>query len=279
MFERKNHLSLAFHCLLADDEPLPTVNENLFITVSEMENLILDLRKQGYTFDLYSRVKDPNKKTCSITFDDGYFNNTLFVPLAEKYKIPFVIFVSAYNILNQSFYLWDMMEPGEEWSWKGGCYSKAYRSLSRPSPFYGNIRKYYRPLTKEELVELSRNEWVHFGNHTYSHTPFSRSYSENLQMELSACDALMAGFQRYLKGELALPCGLLSQVHKGKLLEKFDHIYTISGGLNSPGQKIVDRISLESPQTMGPMMDQIEKSCRLLIRTKRRAAVYWHSNF
>jgi len=276
----KKHLSLAFHCLKKNHSIQTPYNPELFITVSELESLIKELLSRGYSFDLIRNLKEDVHPTCSISFDDGYYNNYLFQPLAEKYNIPFIVFISAYNIRNGSFYLWDLMSSNNHstWNWKGQSYIDLYKDQNDIMLKDPNLNDLYRPMTPDELRSFSDHSKTFLGNHTFSHTPLIKNQLDRA-LDIEACSSFLADYPNVLRDELALPCGLLSGRGKEFASQGIKRIYTINGGLNLVSDPIINRISLEGPSVRGPLIGQIERATNPIHLLKRKIFTFVHSNF
>ena len=60
--------------------------------------LLCQLAEYKFLFCLPNATPPEAPKTCSFTFDDGYANNVQFLSLAEKHRLPFVLFVNSINM-------------------------------------------------------------------------------------------------------------------------------------------------------------------------------------
>ena len=88
------NICLVIHCIRQKSSPEPQIHRELFISRSDIENLIINLKEEGYCFKLPGNIGQSDGPVCSLTFDDGYFNNQDFLEVAEKYNIPFILFLT-----------------------------------------------------------------------------------------------------------------------------------------------------------------------------------------
>ena len=100
----KNLKILAYHKVNPSDK------DSLAVSPVSFERQVLYLREKGYQFltleklygDYLEKGKKIEKKTCLITFDDGYSDNYTFVlPILKKYKIKATIFLT-YDFINKA---------------------------------------------------------------------------------------------------------------------------------------------------------------------------------
>ena len=91
------HLCLCIHCIRRDGSPEPCAHRELFIGVPELEALFGALKNEGYRFALPGEAAEVSGPVCSVTFDDGYYNNRHFLETAERHNIPFILFFTSYE--------------------------------------------------------------------------------------------------------------------------------------------------------------------------------------
>ncbi len=275
MFHRINdkHICILLHSLRKCKEA-PHIYPELSIHVDEVDELIGQLKQQGYKFVLPSEIKTKSssiEKTCSVTFDDGYFNNSYFLPIARKHNIPFVLFVSSYNIENQVPFIWDIMEVlgKKEWGFAMDHYQSIYEKLNKES-YQKLMDQFYRPFTLDEILEFESDTHAYLGLHTHTHQPLIGKFVENIDAEIDKNLNFLSQFTKPLTRDFAFPNGLYNRTSLNKVKSRFDRIYTIHGGGNSADSQMVHRVSLLNPEFGGPMVDQIQKSFKL----KRLTATY-----
>ena len=82
------------------------------ITVDQFSEFIEYFLKYKYQFispkDLDGGISKDHRYIM-ITFDDGYFNNTLALPALKKYKVPATFFITTNNLINNQSFWWDIV--------------------------------------------------------------------------------------------------------------------------------------------------------------------------
>src|SRR4051794_40552303 len=128
--ERRALLSFLFHSLFRDEREIA---ENLVdplqrTTVAQFRRFVEYYLEHGYQFigpaDLMAGL-DPDRRYALITFDDGYFNNTLALDILEGYKVPAVFFISTDHVRQNKCFWWDVLY--RERIAQGTSGRKAYR--------------------------------------------------------------------------------------------------------------------------------------------------------
>lgn len=112
------------------------------------EKQVKGLKKLGYNFITYEELQQYkngkiglNKRSCILTFDDGYegvYENAY--PIAQKYNIPFTIFIITNNMEEEGVLTWDEARKMQE----SGLVTVASHSINHPE---------FTSLTVEEALE------------------------------------------------------------------------------------------------------------------------------
>ena len=105
------------HITPKNPKGIPT-NEDLKVSPAFLEYIILKYKKAGFQFfslnDLGEVIKSdaiPQRPFIVFTIDDGYADNyTQALPIFEKYKVPFSIFIATDFINHNSILWWDILE-------------------------------------------------------------------------------------------------------------------------------------------------------------------------
>jgi peptidoglycan/xylan/chitin deacetylase (PgdA/CDA1 family) len=187
--ERSALMCFLFHSLFRDEREIA---QNLcdpldHTTIAKFREFIAHYLKAGYQFITVDDILgglEAGKKYALITFDDGYFNNTLALPILEEFDVPATFFISTDHVKKNKSYWWDALY--RERMAQGASLDQLdaeteelkalpteqieARLIERFGPDClrprGDID---RPFTLEELREFARNPHVHLGNHTADH--------------------------------------------------------------------------------------------------------------
>ncbi len=278
------NICLVFHGLRFANETAPYHRE-LFISVDEAESLLSQLKTAGYSFALPGDVGSEAGPTCSITFDDGYFNNTRFLPLAERHNVPFMLFVASYNIRNQIPFVWDAWAAAKNEPWP---LSKIdYRGLYKDFQSAGLAAKsqelassdLYRPFSVSELKQFAQHPKVHLALHSETHQPAVGCYTSRLTAEIAENKKFLGDLMtsagtktpnaKISIDDFAFPCGLYDSRSMREARKNCSRVYTIDGGPMKNGP-VISRISLVSPEVGGPLEQQIERWLGWKMRVRRQ---------
>lgn len=186
--ERPALISVFFHSIVADsrDYRKDLIDPSLAITTGEFREFLEHFLEQRYTFlspEDCARVLQPGNYMM-ITFDDGYANNRLALPLLEEYRVPGVFFLSTGHIDRGTCFWWDVLHRERT---RRGTPPRAIRREMRTLMNLRNqeiehrlhrefgarclepVGDLDRPFTPEEITVLSARPGVWWGNHTVSH--------------------------------------------------------------------------------------------------------------
>jgi len=273
------NLCLCFHCIGHEADPEPKAHRELFMPRGEMDTLFTTLKDEGYHFARPGESAENNGPVCSVTFDDGYYNNRHFLETAEKYGIPIILFVTSYNVIHRVPFMWDVWEATRTGRWpiSSADYGKLYESVSRDErDLLSNDT--HRPFAPEELEAFAGHPLVRLAPHGHTHQPLVGAYLEGMDGEIDENLAFLAQYGNTLCEDFSLPCGFYTGGLKRRLLGRFLRIYTIDGGGFVPGERVIHRISLINPQYGGDLRDQIRRSFGAKARLLRRVLNFRYSN-
>ena len=190
MFRERNSLmSFLFHSLFRDEQEIRRnmVDPLERTTVSKFRQLIEYYQEHGYRFvsppDLIAGLP-PDGKYALITFDDGYFNNSLALPILKEFNVPATFFISTNHVLQNKSFWWDVLyreriaqgapprtvyhEAIDMKSMETEKIEKELTARFGPKAFTPRS-DIDRPFTPNELREFAGNPHVHLGNHTANH--------------------------------------------------------------------------------------------------------------
>lgn len=266
------NLCLVIHCISNKSSPAPQVHPELFIRLADVQELLIYLKAKGYCFKLPGDIGRSDGPVCSLTFDDGYFNNSYFLETAEKHGVPFILFLTSYNVIHQVPFIWDVWEATrtEKWPISSANYRKLYENMTHNEKDLLN-NDTHRPFSPEELEAFAAHPLVRLSPHGHTHQPMVGDYTEGIDAEIDNNLAFLARYRNMLKEDFSIPCGFYTGRLKKKLLTRFERIYTIDGGSFSPGDRVIHRISLINPDFGGPLREQIKRSFGVKSRLIRKA--------
>ena len=187
--ERDALLPFLFHSLFADEKQieLNLIDPLDRTTVDVFRRVIEYYLGHGYRFvgpeDVLAGLP-ARGKFALLTFDDGYFNNTLALPVLERFKVPAVFFISTEHVRVGKCFWWDVLH--REHAARGtpaAEVDRRRRELKRlkteeiesqlVAEFGPDALKprgdVDRPFTTQELREFAKHPLVRIGNHTANH--------------------------------------------------------------------------------------------------------------
>lgn len=209
--EKKSVIALLFHGLVEDEKDLESglIKPDYVVTSQFFEHTVSYFLSKGYIFirpqDLINGVAE-NQKYILLTFDDGYYNNKLALPILEKYNVPANFFIASYYVENNKSFWWDVLY--REHVKKIGNTNDLpgiFTSLERTRigdiesiliEKYGNdalkpVGDIDRPFTTEELKEFASHELISLGNHTSKHAVLSILEQDEMQEEFKNCQRFL----------------------------------------------------------------------------------------
>lgn len=209
--ERNAVLAFLFHSLFRDVAEISRnqVDPLERTTVAKFRELIEYYLDHGYRFispdDLLNGI-DPAGKYALITFDDGYFNNSLALPILKRFDVPATFFISTDNVLQNKCYWWDVLyrERLAQGATPRQVYHEAIALKSnRTEQIEADLTARFgaqaftprgdidRPFTPAELHDFSANPLVHLGNHTANHAILTNYAADDVSRQVQgAQDAL-----------------------------------------------------------------------------------------
>jgi peptidoglycan/xylan/chitin deacetylase (PgdA/CDA1 family) len=225
--ENGNLLVYYFHGIYENEaqKKLNHVDPQNNLTKTQLIAFIDYFLSNNYQFIKPEQISEglpKDKKYILLTFDDGYFNNTLAIDILNKYKIPATFFLTTKNIVKQESFWWDVIfkyriknhvplkKIREEQSFlKGFKYSFIDNYISEN--FGSSATKPWsdidRPLTVEELRTISQNSLVTIGNHTHNHTILTVYDREEIKDQFHRSNEILCDITGYKPKFIAFPNG------------------------------------------------------------------------
>ena len=224
-------VTVLFHSLYRDPSRLSdsalAANQN--VTVEDFRAFVGAMLDSGYT--AVSPVAldtglPRGGRYLMITFDDGYFNNTLALDVLEQFQVPATFFISARHVLQEKAFWWDAFSRELA---KAGASAHVQASEIRklksltPDQIEGHLEARFgksalrprgdldRPLTQGELKDFARSKWVHVGNHTCDHAILTNCPAHEVERQVRGCQQALQDLVGYAPVAIAYPNGNFSQ--------------------------------------------------------------------
>jgi len=145
----------------------PRDQEALEISTMQLESLIEEYRRNGYSFvsidDIFNEIQSKSLRKCKkicITFDDGYRDNyELAYPLLKRLDVPFTIYITL-----------DMIDNIKEMWWYPG------QKLG---------------MTSSQLISLAAEPLCTIGAHTLSHPKLDTLSSSEQEKEIMGSKSVL----------------------------------------------------------------------------------------
>lgn len=220
-------INVLFHSLyetsaqFANDPLAPNQN----VTVADFRGFVEEMLEKGYTVVSPAEIDaglEPGGRYLSITFDDGYFNNTLALDVLEQFRVPAVFFISTDHVSQNKAFWWDAF--GRQLSRSGVSQSRLKAEIERlkgMTPenidaflcqrFGASILKPLgdidRAFNTQELRQFALSPWVHLGNHTSDHAILTNCTPEEMANQIQSCQDALEEMVGYRPIAIAYPNG------------------------------------------------------------------------
>ena len=187
--EKNALMSFLFHSLFASEQDIARNHIDPLdrTTTRQLRRLIRYYLAHGYQFvtpaDVVAGLR-PDRKYALLSFDDGYFNNHLALPILEEFGVPAVFFIATDNVRQGKCFWWDVLyrEMVRRGASDREIYREGVRLKTLPTErieeelserFGANAftprGDLDRPMTPAELRAFARHPRVRIGNHTANH--------------------------------------------------------------------------------------------------------------
>lgn len=203
-------------------------------TPEELEKILQWLIDHGFTFvstDQLLNKNLPKGRKAWLTFDDGWTSFKSFLPIFAKLRVPVTLFVAPHETERGQIWTNSIMSAVSMERIRG-IYKmplcEREKIVDEILAKIGNPRKL---LTKEELVELAKSEWVTLENHTWSHLSCSHRPVADVVEEIKKANEIL---QEWTGRKCRLVCFPFGQYREGSynaVLEMGLHPVTCEAGL------------------------------------------------
>jgi peptidoglycan/xylan/chitin deacetylase (PgdA/CDA1 family) len=195
------------------------------VTVSDFRDFVermLDLGYQVVSPNQIDAGLAPGGRYLSITFDDGYFNNTLALDVLAQFRVPATFFVSSDHVQQNKAFWWDAYS--RELSRQ--CVSDRERRIRieqlkawGPERIELFLCQHFgaevltplgdmdRPLNPQELRLFANHPWVHIGNHTRNHAILTNCTSDEVAAQICQGQQALHEMVGYQPVAIAYPNG------------------------------------------------------------------------
>jgi peptidoglycan/xylan/chitin deacetylase (PgdA/CDA1 family) len=203
--EKKSLIILLFHGLFEDTTQISRgdVDPQQRLTVEQFRSFINYFLENNYTFvssDTIVKGLDESRNFIMVTFDDGYYNNILALPVLNEFGVPAEFFISSNHVLQGKCFWWDVIYrerlkrgqtesaiarevhalKGSKNDWIEDYIGREFgKDALKP---IGDID---RPFTPQELREFSTDRRVVLGNHTSNHAILTNYSPEEIRTEIA----------------------------------------------------------------------------------------------
>ena len=225
--ERPALVIAMFHVLFADAAAMSRheVDPQQHTTVDSFARFVAYFLACGYTFVTPAAVLaglDPAGRYVLLTFDDGYFNNQLALPVLRRYGVPATFFISSHHVRTGQAFWWDVvyrarrrqpLPPAAQLA------EHAHLKQLRHPEIDQYLRAQFgpealrpvgdldRPFTPAELQAFAREPLVTLGNHTAHHAILTNYAPAAAAHELAACQQHLAALAGPTPLAVAYPNG------------------------------------------------------------------------
>lgn len=194
-------------------------------TVAHLRQLVEYYLDSGYRFvtpDDIAAGLPPDQKSALITFDDGYFNNTLAIPVLEEFGVPALFFISSNHVRDGKCFWWDVLyrERVAQRASQRQIYDDALRMKHlRTEEIERRLLEMFgpgaltprcdidRPFTPTELRTFAAHPLVHLGNHTANHAILTNYSAAEVRTQIADCQDTIEQFTGRRPSTIAYPNG------------------------------------------------------------------------
>jgi peptidoglycan/xylan/chitin deacetylase (PgdA/CDA1 family) len=229
--EKPSLVALIFHTVFRNESEMESglIDPQQEITLDKLRRTIAYFQEQGYSIvspvDVLGGLNVAENHLL-LTFDDGYFNNTLAVDVLREFEAPATFFVSTHFVEQAKSFWWDVVY--RERTKQGISRENIHREqrLLKEKP-YSQIEAYLvdtfgshalqpvsdldRPFTPAELKAFAADPLVTLGNHTASHAILTNYSRPEILAEIQAAQEGVRNMTGQLPDMISYPNGNINQ--------------------------------------------------------------------
>jgi peptidoglycan/xylan/chitin deacetylase (PgdA/CDA1 family) len=219
-----------FHALFEHEAAmaLNQVDPQQRITVRIFEEFVAYFQAHGYTFVTPADILGsliPTKKYACITFDDGYYNNLLALPILRKYGVPATFFIATHHVQTGTAFWWDVVYRARQLQPLPEADQQAEYALLKQLR-HDEVEEYLltyfgstalqplgdldRPFTTAELAAFASEPEVVLGNHTAHHAVLTNYSPTGAGQEIADSQEFLAQLTGTAPSAIAYPNGNIS---------------------------------------------------------------------
>ena len=224
-------VTVLFHSLYRDRAQLSdsALAPNEGVTVEHFRAFVGAMLERGYAAVSPAQVDAglaPGGNYLMISFDDGYFNNALALPVLEQFAVPATFFISSNHVLQGKAFWWDVF--GRELAQMGVSQRAQKGEIAKlKSLTHDEIEAFLpmrfgraalrphsdldRPFAPGELRDFARSPWVHLGNHTCDHAILTNYGAQDMARQVLGCQEALRELAGYAPVAIAYPNGNYSK--------------------------------------------------------------------
>jgi peptidoglycan/xylan/chitin deacetylase (PgdA/CDA1 family) len=220
-------LVFLFHSLFRDEREiaLNSVDPLQRTTVGQFRRFVEYYLEHDYRFigpDDLSNGLEPGGKYALISFDDGYYNNVLALPVLEEFRAPALFFISTDHVRQNKAFWWDVLyrertargvSSGQVCREGFGMKSKTSEQIEAEllAEFGANAfmprGDIDRPFAPAELRDFARAAYVHLGNHTANHAILTNYAPDEARVQIRAAQESLTEITGVCPRAIAYPNG------------------------------------------------------------------------
>ena len=201
------------------------------ICKNEFEEIVRYFHERNYVFineqDIILKKINPKRRHIFLTFDDGYFSNTLILDILEKYNAKATFYIVTDFIENRKQFWWDIHYRERHKQNKSEAFIQEERQqfyTMKGDQQYGYLEQEFgtdaiyfstelsRVMTKTELHNFAQHPLVSLGNHTHQHIDMAAFDREYLMYSLQKAQFFLENMTDKPVESVSYPFGSYNEV-------------------------------------------------------------------